>query len=265
MPFEHSVVMGILNITPDSFFSKSRMSVDEVVESAANMLGLGAGIIDIGAYSTRPGAMEVGESEECDRLLPVVEILNKQLPQAILSVDTYRSNVARLSVMAGADIINDIGGGDLDPAMFETVAKLKVPYVLMHMRGTPQTMQQLTDYNDLITDVITDLSKKLNRLRELGVADVIIDPGFGFAKTIEQNFMLMKHLEAFDDLGCPTLVGISRKGMIWKTLGIHADEALNGTTVLNTIAVQKGASILRVHDVKEAIEVVKLVQMISNS
>lgn len=260
--FDVPVVMGILNITPDSFYSKSRFQTERVVDSAGLMLEAGAKMLDIGGYSTRPGAVEVSLTEEMDRLLPVVDILKKQFPDAILSIDTYRAKVAEAAVLVGADIINDVSGGTLDPEMFETVVGLQVPYILMHMRGNPETMQQLTQYDDLVTDIIRDLAEKIMQLRRLGVSDIITDPGFGFAKTTEQNFKLMNHLEEFGNLGCPILAGISRKGMIWKTLGTGPNEALNGTTVLNTIALMKGASILRVHDVSEAIEAVKLVQQL---
>ncbi len=265
MHFDRPVIMGILNITPDSFFSQSRVSASEVVEKAGLMIENGAAIVDLGGYSTRPGALEVSEAEECGRLLPVVELLRKQLPEAVLSIDTYRAKVAEATVKAGADIINDVGGGNLDEAMFDTVARLKVPYVLMHMRGNPQTMQQLTDYDDLVSDIIRDLAGKIQRLRVLGVADIIVDPGFGFAKTTAQNFRLLQHLEQLQDLGCPVLAGLSRKGMIWKSLSIQPENALTGTTALNTVALQKGASILRVHDVKEAWQVVKLMEMLYNN
>jgi len=261
--FDIPVVMGILNITPDSFYNKSRFTAGQVVDIAGQMLRDGAKIIDIGGYSTRPGASEVSEEEEIERLMPVVEVLKKQIPESIVSVDTYRARVVEETVGAGADIINDVGGGTLDAAMFDTVARLKVPYILMHMRGNPQNMQQLTQYDDLLTDIIRDLSEKIRQLRTMGLADIIVDPGFGFAKTREQNFKLMNYLEEFTTLGCPLLSGISRKGMIWKTLEIQPEHALNGTTVLNTVSLMKGASILRVHDVKEAVEAVKLVQQLS--
>ena len=252
-------VMGILNITPDSFYSESRLSsMDAVVEKAGKMQEDGAVLIDIGGYSTRPGANEVSESDETDRVVPVIEQLNKYFPELIISVDTFRSEVARQSVLNGAHIINDVAGGLLDDRMFDVVAELGVPYILMHMRGTPQTMNTLTEYDFLVPRILQDLQEKLIVLREKGVSDVIIDPGFGFAKTTAQNFALMKDLSEFHELGCPLLVGISRKGMIYNTLNITAEDALNGTTVLNTISLQHGASILRVHDVKPAVEAVKL-------
>ena len=252
-------VMGILNITPDSFYSESRLrSMDAVVEKVGKMQEDGAVLIDIGGYSTRPGANEVSESEETDRVVPVIEQLNKYFPELIISVDTFRSEVARQSVLNGAHIINDVAGGLLDDRMFDVVAELGVPYILMHMRGTPQTMNTLTEYDFLVPRILQELQEKLIVLREKGVSDVIIDPGFGFAKTTAQNFALMKDLSEFHELGCPLLVGISRKGMIYNTLNITAEDALNGTTVLNTISLQHGASILRVHDVKPAVEAVKL-------
>lgn len=252
-------VMGIINITPDSFYSESRMkSLDAVAEQAGKMSEEGAVLIDIGGYSTRPGAAEVSESEETDRVVPVIELLNKYFPELIISIDTFRSEVARQSILHGAHIINDVAGGILDDKMFDVVAELGVPYILMHMRGTPQTMNKLTDYDAMVPQILQELQEKLSILRDKGVADIIIDPGFGFAKTTAQNFELMKNLSEFNQLGCPVLVGISRKGMIYNTLNITAQEALNGTTVLNTISLQQGASILRVHDVKPAVEAVKL-------
>lgn len=253
------VVMGILNITPDSFFSGSRVgSENELVDRAGRMLHEGAGMIDIGGYSTRPGAREVGAEEEGDRIISAVEPLAKFFPDLIISVDTFRAVVAERAVVGGAHLVNDVAGGTLDPEMFDTVARLHVPYVLMHMRGTPQTMNQLTTYERLVPDILQDLKVKVEILRSKGVADLIIDPGFGFAKTIPQNFELMRNLGEFGVLGYPVLAGISRKTTIYKTLDISPDEALNGTTVLNTLALQQGASILRVHDVKPAVEAVKL-------
>ena len=253
------LVMGILNITTDSFFAGSRVvSYDQLLDRAGEMVREGAGIIDIGGYSTRPGAADIDASEESDRVESAVAPLNKYFPELIISVDTFRSVVARRAVEAGAHIVNDVSGGDLDGEMFDTVAELKVPYVLMHMRGTPQTMNQMTVYRQLVTDILIDLKQKVDSLRDKGVTDILIDPGFGFAKTTGQNFILMHHLSEFELLGYPILVGISRKAAIYKTLDITAEEALNGTTVLNTIALQNGASVLRVHDVKAAVEAVKL-------
>jgi dihydropteroate synthase len=252
-------VMGILNITPDSFYAGSRMeSLDEVLERAGQMQQEGATFVDVGGYSTRPGAQIISIPEEADRVLPVIEALNKYFPELIISVDTFRSELARLSVLSGAHIINDVSGGILDDQMFDTVAELGVPYILMHMRGTPETMSKLTKYDFLISDILRELQQKLIILRQKGVADIIVDPGFGFAKTTSQNFELMDHLSEFHEQGCALLVGISRKGMIHKTLNITASDALTGTIVLNTISLQQGASILRVHDVKPAVEAVKL-------
>ena len=253
------VVMGILNVTPDSFFSGSRVgSDDQIVGRAGQMLLEGAGMIDIGGYSTRPGAREVDPQEESDRIESAVTPLAKYFPELVISVDTFRAVVAERGILSGAHIVNDVAGGTLDNEMFDTVARLRVPYILMHMRGTPQTMNQLTDYHQLVPDVLRDLKRKADLLRAKGVADLIIDPGFGFAKSIPQNFVLMRHLSEFGLLGYPVLAGISRKTTIYKTLNISADEALNGTTVLNTLALQQGASILRVHDVRPAVEAVKL-------
>lgn len=265
----HPVVMGILNATPDSFFAGSRIgtdksSIEQVIDVARRMLHEGATFLDVGGYSTRPGADAVSSSQEADRVLPVIEAILTNFPDALISIDTFRADVARQAIESGAALINDVSGGMLDPAMFATVADLNqtssIPYVLMHLRGTPQTMNALAVYTDLITEVIDELAIQLTTLRTLGVKDVILDPGFGFAKTVEQNFFLLKHLTDFRVFEEPLLVGLSRKTTIWKTLKISADEALNGTTVLNTAALLKGASILRVHDVREAVEAIKLTQ-----
>lgn len=256
--------MGILNITPDSFYAGSRLGYNkvmmtDVVERAGQMLRAGATFLDIGGYSTRPGAPDISPAEETDRILPAIDAILRAWPKALISVDTFRAEVARQAVDAGVCLVNDVAGGTLDPAMFQTVAQLGVPYVLMHMRGTPQTMQSLASYNNVTLEVIDELGKQLAILRALGQKDVILDPGFGFAKTPAHNFTLLNQLDAFQVFDQPLLVGVSRKSTIWRTLGITADEALNGTTVLNTIALLKGASILRVHDVREAIEAVTLV------
>lgn len=261
-------VMGILNLTPDSFYAGSRTSVDSVVATAEQMLTDGATFLDIGGYSTRPGAANISPTEEADRVLPAIDAILGSFPGALISVDTFRASVARQAVEAGACLINDVSGGTLDAAMFSTVAGLgraglSVPYVLMHLRGTPQTMQTMTTYTNLVPDVIDELAVQLAQLRELGVADIILDPGFGFAKTVEQNFLLLNKLPAFGLFDAPILVGLSRKSTIWKTLKITANEALNGTTVLNTLALTKGASILRVHDVREAVECIKLTQSVT--
>ncbi|WP_373512417.1 dihydropteroate synthase [Persicitalea sp.] len=255
-------VMGILNITPDSFYEGSRFdpNSDHFVQEAGQMLTDGAKILDVGGYSTRPGAAEISVDEECERILPVIEVLSRTFPAVVISIDTFRSAVAKQAVRAGASIVNDVSGGNLDEQMFETAAELGVPYVLMHMRGTPQTMTQLNQYDNLVQDIMRELAEKLQRLRSLGVADVIVDPGFGFAKNVPQNFELLNHLEHLKSLNAPLLVGVSRKSMIWRSLGVTPTKVLNGTTVLNTLALQKGADILRVHDVREAVEAVKLWQ-----
>lgn len=258
--FREPVVMGIINVTPDSFYAASRTSSDYVATKASRMLDDGARIIDLGGYSTRQGAAAVDAREEWERLAKALEAIRKQMPDAIVSIDTFRADVARKCVeQFGADIINDISGGDLDPEMFATVADLHVPYVLMHTRGTPATMQSLCQYDDVTAEVVSDLAFKDAELRRLGVCDVIIDPGFGFAKDTAQNFELLDRLEMFEEIRRPLLVGISRKSMISRTLGCSPAEALNGTTVLNTIALMKGAHILRVHDVRQAAEAVRLV------
>ena len=263
MELSPPLIMGIINITPDSFFEGARVGThtEEVLQRAGAMYEQGATILDIGGYSTRPGAREVSQAEELDRVLPVIETIRRHIPSVLISVDTFRARVALEAVRAGADIINDVSGGTLDAAMFDTVAALRVPYVLMHMRGTPQTMNKLTQYKRLVPDILKELQQKLVELRQKGVTDIIIDPGFGFAKTVAQNFNLMRDLSEFHQLGCPLLVGVSRKSMVWRTLGVTAGEALNGTTVLNTLALQQGADILRVHDVREAAEAVKLWQL----
>lgn len=255
-------VMGILNVTPDSFYSGSRMGVDEmrIGERVEEILKEGGDIIDIGAYSTRSNADDISPEEEYSRLKIGLNVIKNIDANAIVSVDTFRADVARRCVEEfGVDIVNDVSGGTLDDEMFATVANLKVPYILMHMRGTPATMQQLTEYNDVTRDVIGDLHKKKCALNDLGIDDVIIDPGFGFSKTVEQNFEMLNRLEDFKQLDAPLLVGVSRKSMIYRTLGCTPVESLNGTTVINTISLLKGAHILRVHDVKEAVEVCKLV------
>ena len=256
-------VMGIVNVTPDSFFEGSRtMSENDIARRIEKHIAAGADFIDMGAYSSRPGADDVSPEVETERLktgMRILRAIDRSIP---VSIDTFRADVARAAIEDfGADIVNDISGGDLDGKMFETVAELGVPYILMHMRGTPSTMQSLTDYNDVTADVVADLSRKLRTLHLLGVADVIVDPGFGFSKTTEQNFEMMRNLEAFDALGCPILVGVSRKSMITRTLGIPSDEALAGTVALDTIALMTGAAFLRVHDVLEAVQAVKLFEL----
>ncbi|MBW4891233.1 dihydropteroate synthase [Mucilaginibacter sp. HMF5004] len=252
-------VMCIINITPDSFYAGSRhQTVHDAVLQAATMLAEGAAILDIGAYSSRPGATDISAQEETDRLLPVIEAIVKAYPDAVLSVDTFRAPVADAAIKAGAHIINDISGGQLDADMFATVAKLQVPYILMHMKGTPQTMVQQAQYTNVFTEVYDYFTERIQQLKASGVHDIILDPGFGFAKTHEHSYELMSKLQDFRALDLPVLVGISRKRMIWQLSGGNAADALNGTTVLNTIALTKGANILRVHDVKEAVEAVNL-------
>jgi dihydropteroate synthase len=252
-------VMGIINLTPDSFFADSRKpAIADALQQAGQMLTDGASILDLGAYSSRPGAADISVQEETDRLIPAVEAIVKAYPDAVLSADTFRAQVAEAAVQAGAHIINDIGGGELDADMFATIARLQVPYILMHMKGTPQTMVQQAHYEDVFSEVFDHLVQRYELLRSLGVHDVILDPGFGFAKTAEQSYTLLSRLQEFEQLQLPVLVGISRKRMIYGLLGTTAAKALNGTTASNTIALTKGANILRVHDVKEAVQAVKI-------
>jgi len=262
--FDRPLVMGIVNVTPDSFFADSRTYDDNAIKARVRkMLDEGADIIDIGAYSSRPGADEVSVEEETMRIAKGMTAIRQIAPDAIISVDTFRADVARVAVESyGADIINDISGGDLDDNMWSTAAQLHVPYILMHMRCTPATMQSMTDYKNVTADVVNDLSAKLRKLRLAGVADVIIDPGFGFSKTIEQNFDLMRNLDIIAEaLDAPLLVGISRKSMITKSLNISSADALAGTIALNTIALMRGASIIRVHDVAEAVAALRMYQL----
>lgn len=259
VPLDEPQVMGILNVTPDSFFATSRCrSEEEIRQRVCMMRREGATMVDIGAYSSRPGAEEVSVEEELRRLLPAVGIVREEWPDAIISVDTFRAEVARQAVEAGADIINDISGGEMDKDMFRTVAELHVPYILMHMQGTPQDMQKAPHYDNLMCEVFRSLGERVEELHEAGVADVIVDPGFGFGKTMAQNYEMMARLGEFRLLGCPILVGISRKSMVYRLLDTTPEESLNGTTALNTIALMNGASILRVHDVREAVEAIKI-------
>ncbi len=258
-------VMGILNVTPDSFFDGNRYTDETaVLKQIEKMLTEGADFIDVGGYSTRPGAKEITVEEEMARVLPTLKSILKNFPEAIISIDTYRSTVAKCAVNEGASIVNDISGGGLDDKMFETVAELNVPYILMHMRGTPQTMSQHAEYENLTKEIIDYFHPKISELGHMGVKDVIVDPGFGFAKTINQNFELLNKLEHFTILGKPLLVGLSRKSMVWKTLKTNPENALNGTTAVNAIALLKGADILRVHDVREAKEVISLVHQLTS-
>ena len=258
------VVMGILNVTPDSFFEGSRKETEhQIIDRVNEILNQGGTIIDIGGQSTRPTSTLISAEEEMERLKFALSVINREFPEAILSVDTFYSDVARFCVEEhGVAIINDISGGEMDKQMFSTVAELNVPYILMHMRGTPQTMGSFTDYDNLIQDVFYYFSKKIAELHLLGVNDIIIDPGFGFSKTLDQNYELMASLNGFSIFDMPLLVGISRKRMISGLLEITPAESLNGTTVLNTIALQNGANILRVHDVKEAVEAIKITKKI---
>ncbi len=258
-------VMGILNVTPDSFYAGSRVNqIDDILKKASQMLSEGADFLDVGGYSSRPGADDISIEEEVKRTAPIIKELKGVFPEAIISIDTFRAPVALKAIDAGADIINDISGGELDKQMFEIVADTKTPYIIMHMRGTPQNMVTKTDYEDILKEVLHYFQKKLDVLQKKGVTDLILDPGFGFAKNREQNFYLLQHLNDLDVLERPILAGVSRKSMIYKTLGVSTEEALNGTTILNTLALQNGANILRVHDVKEAVEVVKLSDLTYN-
>ncbi|WP_223233352.1 dihydropteroate synthase [Chitinophaga sp. CF418] len=255
------VIMGIINITEDSFFAGSRTQhIDLILERAAQLLEHGAQILDIGAQSTRPGAIDVGPETELARLLPAVRILKEHYPKAILSIDTYYANVAEQTIHAGAAIINDISAGDMDKEMIPTAGRLQVPYIAMHMKGTPADMQHRPAYEDVTQEVLDYFIRKRAECLQAGIKDIIIDPGFGFGKTIAHNYTLMKKLHVFHMLDCPLLVGISRKSMIYKLLDITPAEALNGTTILHTLALQQGAHILRVHDVKAAMEAVKITQ-----
>lgn len=254
-------VMGILNITPDSFYDGGNYKNEsDILLQVDKMLNEGATFIDVGAYSSRPNADHVSEAEELKRILPIVNLVLKEFPEALLSIDTFRSTVAKSCVEAGACMVNDISAGKLDTNMLQTIARLKVPYIMMHIRGTPQNMQQQTQYDNLIKELIFYFSERIAAAKQLGIIDMIIDPGFGFAKTTEQNFEVLNQLELIKILDKPILAGISRKSMVYKTLNTTAKNALNGTTVLNTVALQKGASILRVHDVKEAIEAITLIE-----
>ncbi|WP_120202771.1 dihydropteroate synthase [Ichthyenterobacterium magnum] len=257
--------MGILNITPDSFYDGGAYKNNsDILSQVYIMLKDGATFIDVGAYSSRPNATHISETEELQRMLPIIELILKEFPDALLSIDTFRSEVAKQCINSGASLINDISAGHIDENMLQTIANLQVPYIMMHMKGTPQTMQEQTHYDDLIKDILSYFSKRIAKARELGIVDLIADPGFGFAKTTEQNFELLNQLELFNNLDLPLLIGVSRKSMIYKSLGNTANEALNGTSILNTIALQKGASILRVHDVKEAMECIKLVNLLKS-
>ena len=256
-------IMGILNVTPDSFFDGGRYkNTTSIINQVTKMITDGATFIDLGAYSSRPGADYVSEEEELKRVIPIVNLLINEFPEILISIDTFRSKVAEEAIYNGAAIINDISAGNLDLKMLDVIAKHQVPYIMMHMKGTPQTMQQHTDYKDLLTDILYYFSEKIADSHSKGIHDIIIDPGFGFAKTLEQNYELMQKLELFKTIKAPLLVGISRKSMIYKLLQTDAKNALNGTTILNTISLLKGANILRVHDVKEAFECIQLTKQL---
>lgn len=255
-------IMGIINVTPDSFYKGSRLTGEkEIIDTAAQMIDDGADILDVGGYSSRPGATDITPAEERSRVINAIKLINQELPEAIISIDSFRSDIVLEAVLeCGAGIINDISAGETDKKMFQVVERLRVPYIMMHMQGVPQTMQQNPVYDDVVADILRWFGEKIFRLRSMGLNDIIIDPGFGFGKTIDHNFELLSRLGDFSVAGLPVLVGVSRKSMIWKTLGIAIEESLNGTTVLNTAALLNGADILRVHDVKEAVQAVRLVE-----
>lgn len=256
--WKEPIVMGVLNLTPDSFYSGSRIhSEDDLIGQAEKMLLDGASILDMGGLSTRPGSNEISEDAELARVVPAINLIASRFPSAIISVDSYRYKVAESALNAGAAIINDIGAGETD-FLAELAADHKTPYVCMHMRGNPGTMQNLTDYNDIISELLNYFNQRIDKYHKLGIKDIIIDPGFGFAKTIDQNFYLLKNINLLKILGLPIMVGLSRKSTIYKTLDITPEEALNGTTVLHTLALNQGAQILRVHDVKEAVQAIRL-------
>ncbi|NKI33070.1 dihydropteroate synthase [Croceivirga thetidis] len=259
LDLSQSKVMGILNLTPDSFYDGGRFIKEkELLHQVEKMLNEGASFIDIGGYSSRPGADDISIDEEKKRVLPVLEVVLKMFPETLISIDTFRSEVATECLEGGAAMVNDISGGSLDERMFEVVAKYQVPYIIMHMRGTPQTMKSMTDYDDLLKEIIYYFSEKIALANQLKINDVIIDPGFGFAKTVEQNYFLLKNLALLKNLDRPILAGLSRKSMLYKTLGISPEGALNSTTAANILALENGANILRVHDVKEAVECIKI-------
>lgn len=257
-------VMGILNITPDSFFDGGKYKNEtEIISQVEKMLAEGATFIDVGAYSSRPGAKHISEQEELERILPVVKTLVKEFPEILISIDTFRGNIAEKCIESGACIINDISAGSIDPTLFKTIAKLQVPYIIMHMQGTPQNMQANPTYKNIVTDILNFFSEKIFELRALGVNDIIADVGFGFGKTIEQNYSLLNNLALFQNLEIPLLTGVSRKSMLYKPLELIPEKALNATTVANTIAVLNGTAILRVHDVKEAVETIKIIELLN--
>lgn len=256
-------VMGIINVTPDSFYDGGATTLEhQIIKQASQMLDQGATILDVGGYSSRPGATDISEEQEIDRVIPAITAIIEAFPKALISIDSFRSNVVKQAVKAGACIANDISAGKLDPKMIETIGDLQIPYCMMHMRGTPQTMKSLTDYKNITKEVLFYFSERVAAARAHNINDIIIDPGFGFAKTTHQNFELLNHLELFESLDIPLLAGVSRKSMVYKTLDITPKQALNGTTALHMVALQKGARILRVHDVQPAIECIKLFEQL---
>jgi len=259
------LIMGIINVTPDSFFDgNANLTTEDFLQKAKQMIDDGADILDIGGQSTRPGSERIAADVEIDRVLPVINAIKNNFPDILISIDTYHSSVAAAAVAAGASMVNDISAGEMDKQMMTTVAELQVPYILMHLRGTPETMQTMTNYENLVLNITDYFTVKIDACRKAGIKDIILDPGFGFAKTVAQNFELLKNLNLFNFYGLPIMVGLSRKSTIYKTLNTTPDQALNGTTVINTIALLNGANILRVHDVKEAKEVVSLIKAYSN-
>ena len=256
-------IMGILNVTPDSFFDGGKYnSSDKILKQVEKMIISGADIIDVGGYSSRPGASDISVNEELSRVIPVIKLIRKKFPNSLISIDTFRSKVANESIISGADIINDISGGSLDPKMFKTAAKLKVPYILMHMKGNPRNMMKNSNYSDITHEVTKYFSEKIEKARIEGINDLIIDPGFGFSKTIEQNYELLNNLDFLKQFEKPILVGVSRKSMIYKIINSSAENALNGTSILHTILLLKGANILRTHDVKETFECIKIINQL---
>lgn len=259
-------IMGILNITPDSFFDGGKYNSEaSIIHHIEKMLSEGATFVDVGAYSSRPGAKHISEEEELERISPVIKLLMKEFPRLHISIDTFRSKIANHCIQEGACMVNDISAGNLDTAMFTTIAKLQVPYIIMHMQGTPQNMQLKPTYTNIVQELLLYFSKKMDELRSLGINDIIADVGFGFGKTLEQNYKLLKHLDLFKNIDIPMLVGLSRKSMLFKPLEISQNKALNATTSANTIALLNGASILRVHDVKEASEAIKIVELLNKN
>ena len=264
MDFSVPKIMGILNITPDSFYDGGRYnSKDKIQKQIEKMIISGADIIDVGGYSSRPGAKDISIEDELNRVIPAIEIIKQKFPKTIISIDTFRSRVASEAIISGADIVNDISGGNLDSKMFETVSKHKVPYILMHMRGNPENMMSKTNYENLTKDICKYFSQRIDKAKSCGINDIIIDPGFGFSKTTQQNYELLNNLEFFKEFQIPIIIGVSRKSMIYKTLNTTPEKALNGSSVLHTIGLMKGANILRTHDVKEAVECVKIVSQLN--